>query len=234
MALVSDSTIKSFLGITSTSEDALIAILNTQAEYAFKAEVGRDIEQTSYPGAATGGKGDSGLYSGLGQRILNLRQYPVIRSGLTVYLDQTGRFDTNPDGSFATATLLVEGTDYVLRVDGCLPGTTTKCSYSGQLERVSGTWPAHAMRRIGELTAREIDGGGNIKVAYTAGYPTVPADIQGAICQMVGWMRRNGEFGGVQMSSQSMGGYSYSLGQLATSQVGTAAAVIAKYKSLWI
>lgn len=215
MALVGLDYFKYFLGMaaSNTSQDSQLQIYLDQASRAFLSEIGRDIVQTNYPAAAEDGQGDSGYYSGNGTSKLRLRQYPVIVSGLTVYVDNSGRFGANPDGAFdATSTLLTYGTDYVLQLDGCLPGTSTKCSYSGILERVGTTWPRRVIYSPGQISLQPIDGLGNIKVIYTAGFPTVPNDIRMAVVTIAAYIRRNADKGG-PVSSESLGGYSYSLAQ---------------------
>lgn len=228
MALTDLSTFKSFLGITGTAQDTLLTLILAGADSAVKTYLGRDIEQTTYPGAAAYGVGDSGYYSGDNARFLRLRQYPV-QSVTSIYLDWDGHFGTGTD-PFDSTTLLAAGTDYRLHLDGCLPGSSTKVGYSGLVERINGIWPATSIRRIGELTGREVPQGGNIKVAYVAGYATVPSDLVLACCQ-IGARIRNTTSKGDMLQSESLGGYSYSLAaQAAIAEIGTIAATLAKYK----
>ena len=121
---------KSFIGMPSTvtAQDGSLQRYLNGAWGCFIREVGRDIDQTTYPAAPIVGNGDSGLYSGNGMKTLRLRQRPVIANGMQVWVDPTGYWAENPDGSFATATLLVYGTDYALPVDGCLPGRSRQGS----------------------------------------------------------------------------------------------------------
>jgi len=204
---------KDTIGIasTNTAQDSRLQIYLDAAWAGFINEVGRDIIQTTYPAAPDVGRGDNGIYSGGGYRQILLRQRPAITTGMEVYLDSSGRFGQNPDGSFATATKLTYGTDYCLRTDGCLPGTSTVCSYSGILERVGTNWPGRAKYTPGQVTLQPTDGGGNIKVIYTGGWPTIPYDIRSCVCQIAAYIRRNADKGG-SMTSESLGGYSYSLG----------------------
>lgn len=228
---------KAFIGIaaSNTAGDATLQIYLDNAWAAFIKAVGRDIVQTTYPAAPDVGTGDSGFYSGNGTRTLLLRQRPAIVSGLTVYLDGSGRFGANPDGAFASTTQLVYGRDYILRLDGCLPGTSTQCSYSGILERVGTTWPGRSAYSVGDVTLQPTPGQGNIKIVYTAGWPTIPHDIRQAVCQIAAYIRRNADKGG-SMTSESLGGYSYSLAQQATSgtvpELGSLRSVVAAYKEV--
>lgn len=236
MALATIDYLKSFLGITSSStdEDASLQIYLDAACAAFKTEVGRDLESTTYPSASTDGPGDSGFYSGNGSRILVVRQRPLV-SISALYLDASGRFGVNPDGSFATATQLVYGTDFVIPFDGCLPGTSTKCSYAGFIERVGTVWPGRVQYSPGTITMRPIPHIGNIKVAYTAGFTTVPPDIKVAVCQVAAFIRSGADKGG-PLQSESLGGYSYSRASAAMGapEMGTVRSVVRKYKQLSI
>ncbi len=211
MSLVSLDYFKTFLKITATTDDAFNQICLDMASASVVAAIGVDVLQTTYPAAAESGRGDSGYYSGNGSRLLILRNWPVTAVA-SVYLDPTGRFDENPDGSFAAATLLTYGTDYVIRWDGCLPGTTTKCSKQGIIERVGSCWPGGVAYVRGMLTRQPIPAMGNIKVAYTAGYPStaIPYPIREAVCMLAAYIRRNNRTGG-NIQSESQGGYSYSL-----------------------
>jgi len=229
---------KDFIGVSAsnTAQDTRLQIYLDAATKVFCSEVGRDIVQTTYPAASEFGRGDDGYYSGNGRRELLLRQRPVIATGLAVYLDASGRFGQNPDGSFdSTTTLLVYGTDYVLRTDGCLPGTSTKCSYCGILERVGTVWSAKTAYTPGQLIGDMISGQGNIKVVYTAGFPTVPYDVRMAVCQIAAFIRRQADKG-VSVNSESLGGYSYSVGQQAvngqTPEMGGVRKTVLDYKGV--
>ena len=238
VAMANLNDFKAFIGIraTNTSQDLALQLYLDGADAAIKSELGRDLESTTYPGAAEGGSGDAGFYSGAGSRYLRLKQYPVWGTP-EVWLDSAGRFGLNPDGAFATATKLVYGTDFVLVLDGCLPGTTTKCSNRGMLERIAAPWPERYATAIGRLSAQPIGGGGNIKVAYSAGYPTIPADLQAACMQLAAYIRRGAEHGGT-LTSESLGGYSYSVAAQASAgalpELGSLRALARKYKELAI
>jgi hypothetical protein len=134
---------------------------------------------------------------------------PAVTAITSVYVDNTGRFGENPDGAFAAATLLVEGRDYVLQVDGCLPNSSTPCSYSGILLRIGSTWPI-GTAYDGRVTSATAPIHGNIKIAYTAGFATVPRDVRNACLMLATANHRNADKGGA-VSSESLGGYSYSL-----------------------
>lgn len=199
------------LGITDQKQYRALSTLIHWADAAVKRYLDRDIEQTTYPGAAAEGTGDSGYYSGDDTRFLLLRQYPV-SAVASVYSDSAGRWGQNPDGSFQAATLLIAGTNYALDLDGCLPGTSTPCSYKGILRRTDGVWPAMRVFHAGVIRPEVAPGNGNLKVAYTAGYPqgSIPADITGACFELVGWMRKNMKRGG-QVDQENLGAYGYTM-----------------------
>lgn len=211
MALVGIDYLKTYLGIaaTNTAGDGQLQIFLDFASADVVGYCGQDFVQRTYPGAGEDGKGDSGLYCGDSSRHLILRQGPIA-SITSLALDPTGEFDTHPDGSFASATLLTEGTDFVVHWDGCFPSSTTKCSRSRIVERIGTWWPGNAAYRPGSLTAQPIAARGNIKVAYVGGYPVVPTKIKNAICKLAAFNRKNFDLSG-QVSSESLGGYSYSL-----------------------
>jgi len=198
------------LGISGSNDDALLTLLVAQADALVKAYTDRDLESRSYPGAVTGGKGDSGYYSSFDSAFLYLRQTPVTAVA-SIYYDPSGRFDENPDGSFAAATLMTAGTEYLWEKDGCLPGGTTQCSYSGRVQRIAGVWPMTRVYRQGNITLQTRELLGGIKVAYTAGYTTIPADLESATLDVVAALYRNRRAGG-SVINESLGGYSYSLG----------------------
>ncbi len=212
MSLVSLDYVKQFLKVVTTSDNDNIQIYLDMASGSVVQALGYDVIQTSYPGAAENGRGDSGFYNGNGRRRLYLRNKPI--TAITnVWFDASGLFDENPDGSFTTASLLVYGTDYILPFDGCLPGTTTPCCYAGCIERTRGAWPLCYSYVPGMLTRQTVVGQGNIKIAYTAGYPqtAIPQPIRSAVCMLTAFIRRSAKYGGGMLSSESLGAYSYSL-----------------------
>ncbi len=232
MALCSLSYLKLFLGISADTEDERLQIYLDMASAEVKNYLKRDIESTSYPGAADDGFGDSGFYSGNGNRLLPLRQWPVTAVA-SVYYDPTGYFGDNPAGTFATATLLVYGTDYVVRWDSCLPGTTTQASKCGILERITTVWPSAIEYTPGRLTLQAIPARGNLKIAYTAGYSSVPYPIRNAVCSLAAVIRRTSDIGAL-VTSESLGGYSYSLAGAGASgaapEFGTIRAMLSQFR----
>lgn len=231
MALIGASDYKTAVGITATTWDAQISALCTLVDSLIKAHVGLDIEATNYPGAATAGKGDSGLYSGESSRYLKVRQRPV-RSVTSIYLDLTGRWDQNPDGSFASTTLLVEGTDYAIRKDGYHGAAAV--SMSGIIEKLNGVWPALQVYQRGVIGPDLQTAQGNIKITYAGGWSTVPPDITAAAILWVSHLRRIAQAGGF-LTSESLGGYSYSMAAPPVLGIPPdVAMILGKYKELYL
>jgi hypothetical protein len=231
--LVSLQTVKNFLGLTDSSEDVQLNLWLGYADADIKDYCGWDIEQTTYPGAAANGRGDSGYYSGDHTQFLRLRHTPV-SSITSIYVDNTGYFGQNP-GSFPSTALLVAGTDYALEWDGCLPGSSTTCSYSGVVTRIPDVWTGGLRRKAGEITPRYIDATGNILVSYVAGFPTVPPAVEMAACMFVAFVRRNAQTGGQQIQSEGQGAYNYSLSSPtanAIPELGTIKSALARFKRM--
>lgn len=239
MAIVSVAQVKAFLGITSTTEDVRLQALVNAVDASIKRYLGRDIERGVYaPGGTStpvqNGIGDSGYYSGDNSRFLILRQRPLV-TVTSIYLDSTGRYGDNPDGAFASDTLLVAGTDYVVKWDGLLPGENTRCSYSAIVERIGSVWPAAWRYSAGTINPTLGDNQGNIKVTYTAGYSVAPPDIQYAASLLVARMRRTSVYGTGHLEMERYEDYMYKLAPVTTAmlhQVGELNQLLSKHREI--
>ena len=229
MAIGTLDQLKNFLGIplTDASENARLNIIITGVDSSIKRHVGTDLESTSYPGAAANGLGDDGYYSGNGHWELLLRQYPV-QSITSIYVDPTGYFGQSAT-PFASATLLTATTDYALMTDGCLPGTSTKVSYKGSVVRVGNVWPGIMLHTAGQINPKQVQHKGNIKIAYTAGYTTVPGDIIMAFYQICAWVRSHASTG-MAVQSEKYEEYAITLATGAINSVGSFQRTLARYK----
>jgi hypothetical protein len=127
------------------------------------------------------------FYNGGGRPLLPLKRRPVI-SVASVNEDVDGMGGQNPDG-FGSDTLLESGVDYWTK------NFEENESNPGMLVRVKQGW-ANAE--------------GAVKVVYTSGYATVPADIALAVHLMAGLLRTAGDKGG-PIQAETIGSYSYSL-----------------------
>lgn len=153
-------------------------------------------------------------YSGSGRKMLVLRHRPVTAVG-SVKVDQQGYFGDNSD-SFDDSTLWTRG------VDWALPRADASEENGGMLMAVGagGLWPL---------------GDGNIKVVYTAGYTTIPADLELAVNSLVGAVRKMAEAGGAApIAGETIGRYSYYLlsnpSQAAAAGVVAAVSVLSSYR----
>ena len=195
MSLTTKATIKTLIGVSDTSLDAVIDLLIPQAEAIIKGYLKREIEEATY----------TEYYSGSGDQIIVLNQTPV-QSIPSVNEDSGGYYGDGTD-VFPASSLLVEGTDYVLRKDDA---TNTEVSKSGILYRIGKAWPRPYSRLRGQLASAPGLGLGNIKVVYVAGWATVPADITFAANKLVTSMLASRKLQG-RVESESIEDYSYTL-----------------------
>lgn len=230
MAILQLQTFLDFLGIPAGSaEQPRLQIIVNSLNQSVPQYLGRDIALTTYPSVADGGCGDSGYYNGDWTKYLKLRQFPVI-SISSIYEDASARWGQNPDGAFASTTLLTAGTDYAIEWDGYTAGAV--CSFAGLVQRLPGVWPGSTRRNTGNINPLVENAPGNIKVAYTAGYATIPADIIAAACLIGAFMRRMARAGG-WLTSESQGAYSYTIALPmlnAFPELGSARQLLSRYK----
>jgi hypothetical protein len=125
--------------------------------------------------------------NGGGRKYLPLKRRPVI-SVASVNEDIFGYGGQNPDG-FGASSLLEAGVDYWTK------NLEESESNPGMLVRVGTNWA---------------DAEGAVKVVYTSGYATVPADIAMAIHLLAGLLRNAGDKGG-PIQAETIGSYSYSM-----------------------
>jgi hypothetical protein len=214
VALTTLSAVKTFLKVSDTSEDTFLTQLQSAVEAAVAKLTQRQLESASY----------TAYLSGNWQPSICLREYPVTAVA-SVYFDPNGYYGQGL-GAFPSTTLLVAGVDYTLRMDA--PDGLS--SQSGTLDRINGVWPGSFHRPPGRLSWERIKGQGNIKVAYTAGYTTIPDDLQALVWQAVGQLRASSP-AGLLVTSESLGGYNYSLeaAEQAVNRVASAASILARY-----
>lgn len=202
MALGTVAGLKLHLGISGTDQDSLLTQLLAMAEAAVLSYIGRPIEQASF----------IDFYSGAGQRDIALRVWPVsLTVAPVVYMDQAGYWG---QGTYASDTLQTQGTDYAIIRDRTTVGEQSRC---GLLRRLGLGFSFTSIGRpYGSLATRYRQsvwpvGEGNIKVTYTAGYATVPADITLAVYQLAATVYNNRFFGGAFIASERLGEYSQTL-----------------------
>ncbi|WP_278465805.1 phage head-tail connector protein [Gimesia maris] len=195
MSLTTKVILKTLLGISDSSLDDVIDLLILQADSMIKGYLHREIEEKVY----------TEYYSGTGDHVLQLNQTPV-QSITSVHEDRNGYYGEGED-AFPTSSALVAGTDFVLRKDDA---TNTEVCKSGILYRIGKVWHRPYSRLSGQLASSPGLGMGNIKVVYTAGWATVPTDIQFAANKLVTSMLQSRGMAGC-LTSESIEDYSYTL-----------------------
>lgn len=148
--------------------------------------------------------------------------------GLAVWLDNAGYWGSSST-AFAASTLLAYGADYALKVD-----QADGSSKSGLVARLGGWWDRPFVRTYGLLSPLIGTGTGNIKVGYTAGYATIPMDLELACNLAVARVAGSAAYGQA-VASKSYDGYSVSLlGGASKVAIFSpdVAAILANYRSL--
>lgn len=167
-SIVSGSSVKSILGETGSSNDAIISLSIRRAEGAviryLKYDPVQRLRTEFYPlseaqitrGAgvweATATQAIFKEYGGVSGSELQLKHVPLRSAALDVRVDYNARAGT-ASGSFASATQQVEGSDFWPNYNG-IDSDGNSYSLDGIL-RAQGSWPTSP---------------GSIKITYTAGY----------------------------------------------------------------
>lgn len=126
-------------------------------------------------------------FDGTGRETLCLARRPVTAIA-GVWVDGNGRYGYG-SGAFPSSSAWNVGEHFVPR---SLAADETN---AGLLQSIRGEWP---------------EGRGNIKVTYTAGYATIPPDIELAVHQLAAIIRESRSRGMV-LNSETIGKYSYAL-----------------------
>ena len=207
MAICDLATVKLNLGISGTTQDAVLTLWLNAAISAVINYCGTSFEsqlRTEY-------------YQPDGWNLL-LRNRPVI-SVTSVYEDTNGFWNQSAT-PFPAETLLTAGVDYALQEDaGELVATYGYISRSGIIRRLNRSWPRRYPRQLipgwttQNLSLPDYPSIGSVKVVYTSGYTTLPAAITQAVCFEVSAYKQRAKLGGANLTSESLGEYSYSLGQ---------------------
>lgn len=221
MALTTLPSVKLYIGVDAddTTDDPQLEALRQAAERIVKQRCNRDLESANY----------IEYYSGTGKRELILRQRPVTAVA-SVYDDKAGYY-SHGTGTFDSTALLTDGVDYVLDWDS----PTASASKSGVLLRINGVWgEMYRGYQPGRLTPEAGPVLGNVKVTYTAGYTTIPDDLQYAVAYLVAAMRRMAPVGG-DLVYERIGEYQYELGDRnarfpAPPVLGSVDQILAKYR----
>ena len=156
--------------VDETDQDALLNQLIDQVDEVIANELSRDRVPGKHPISSEAG---TEFYSGNDYEELLLRRRPVTVIS-RVAVDSTGYFGKGTD-AFAVSTDWIEGTDFVSKSLDATEGNpgillSLITQGFGGLASMKGAWP---------------EGRGNILVTYTAGYTTIPKDLEYAAIQLV-------------------------------------------------
>lgn len=217
MALATLAKVKALLGVTSSSQDVQLDALRLAADQAIKTDCDRAFESATY----------TEYYSGTGTRYLCLRETPVA-SITTIHLDYSGYYNQNPEPVFGSDKLLTAGKDYALKID------RDGMSFSGIVERINTVWAELNRAYVtGHVTTEVSPALGNIKVVYTAGYTTIPEDLQWALALIVRRMQQYAKIGW-QLGMEKLRDYTYQLtaAKHAISELGDVQRTLRMYKKV--
>ncbi len=148
------------------------------------------IAAERYCGRAFAEASNTEYYDGNGYPELPLKRFPVTAVA-SVYLDVNGGYGQAPNG-FPSTTLLTAGTNYVYVSDrGVLQMRTSPNWWPfgvgfGSSSTSPWGWPGLARRGTAWSGWPRVPG--CVKVTYTAGYATIPADIVSAVCAMADYI----------------------------------------------
>jgi hypothetical protein len=194
--------LKAFIGMSAsdtTYDTQLTLVLN-----------GVEQSITTYLGYNPASASATEYYSGNGTYQIVLNRKPVANAAaVTAVYEDTGAYWGQATDPFPSTTLLTQGTDYAVNIEGV--------SQTGILTRIKNVWPTQWTWLPGKLAANLGPVPGCVKVTYTAGWTTYgPADvIQAAYAEAAArWASRLTGMGA--LTSESMDGYGISLAQLQT------------------
>jgi hypothetical protein len=186
MPLATVANYKAWAGINGTGNDAAITLMLAQAEAMVRRYAGRDLTN----GFESTNRTET--YNGDGAAVLQLREWPVTTVTTVEERDRDGVWTT------------LDATEY--RVD----------TRTGQLYRLGATW--------GRIVSDFIGGGNNpafgvspawsadpasVRVTYTGGYSTIPADIVAVVYMLIDYKLANAG-GNPSATSETIGVYSVS------------------------
>jgi hypothetical protein len=186
MPLATVANYKAWAGINGTGSDAAITLMLAQAEASVRRYAGRDMTN----GFESANRTET--YNGDGSAVLQLREWPITTLTTVEERDRAGTWTT------------LDADEY--RVD----------TRTGQLYRLGATW--------GRIVSDFIGGGNNpafgvspawsadpasVRVTYTGGYTTIPADIVAVVYMLIDYKLANAG-GNPSATSETIGVYSVS------------------------
>lgn len=221
------------VSLSDTSSDQLLQLCLDAAERAVRTFCKR-------PGLQSPAAAWTEYQDGSGTDRLVLRHYPV--TALTSVNEDVAGYYGTPAGAFASTTGLTEGTDFVLDRKA---SSSSWLSDSGILFRLKSSNPYTLAGIMPSLPYGTLVSGppgprwlrsiGGIKIVYAAGYPAgaVPDDLANAVLQVAAYIKRVLPMGGLHLSSESLGGYSYSLAMTALNglpELGSARQILSQFR----
>ncbi len=214
--------LKTELGIplTSTAYDAQLTLWRDQGTVVIESWCKRSFGTSAHIEYLTGNN----------TQRLTLKQTPVTDVAQVLY-DADGSFGRGPEPAFdPTSNELVEGVDWTLDRD-----SDGGISSSGILFRIGTVWPVlHLYRLPNKLSPTQGPSWGNIKVVYTAGYSTIPADLVAALVLLVAYWRRTMRVGG-PIKGERLGRYAYELFSVdpnKSPEIGTITSILSSYREI--
>jgi hypothetical protein len=186
MPLATVANYKAWAGINGTGSDAAITLMLAQAEASVRRYAGRDMTN----GFESANRTET--YNGDGSAVLQLREWPITTLTTVEERDRAGTWTT------------LDADEY--RVD----------TRTGQLYRLGATW--------GRIVSDFVGGGNNpsfgvspawsadpasVRVTYTGGYTTIPADIVAVVYMLIDYKLANAG-GNPSATSETIGVYSVS------------------------
>lgn len=158
-----------------------------------------------------------------------------------IYFNPAGYYGQG-QGGFADTSLLTQGNNYAVMVDG------ERVSHRGLVRRIGGNIGAwwgwggggygQQTFQLGKLSAARLAGWpvgmGNIKACYTAGYAPdqIPPDLTYACQALTAVMIRTQPMGAL-LQSESLGAYSYSLlSDAENPELGSVRRILARYREV--
>lgn len=175
---------KAYLGVTGTSEDAVLTELIVGIEETIAQASGRQRVPGRNPFESVAA---TEYYDGPGRPTLVLRRRPVTVVS-AVKVDQAGYYGQGPQ-AFPSGSAWTVGEHYAV------PRLDASEQNGGMLISLGGCWPL---------------GTGNVLVTYTAGYATIPDDLTLLVHMLANIMYRGLKRGG-PIVGETFGKYSYRL-----------------------
>lgn len=168
MPLATVANYKAWAGINGTGNDAAITLMLAQAEAMVRRYAGRDLTN----GFESASRVET--YDGNGHPTIQLREWPVTSITSVEERDQSGAYTTVP----ATAYRVDTRTGQLYRI-GAVWGRVVGDYAGGGVNPAFGAYPNWG------------DNAASVRVTYTGGYTTIPADIVACVYMLIDYKLAN-------------------------------------------